>query len=288
MKTINNYINEYYRDGYTVIKSGMNKKECEKLIKQTLIPILHKNNIYLSNKYKYFNNVPGALISGKNGTHAISKDNKHFRFKPLFNSKILNEFLNKIHKRNYKNCNSNKTNNTNNSNNSYNTFNNWDYSYLSKEGLGWIHLRFPYYDYESNESDEGPKGPKGPKGPYAQDNSFHLDNTIETDNYSLINPEQSAVILPFISTVKQRGGGTGVIPGSHKIINDYILRYNYNTNKDIDTFIENKFENCKEFKEITGEQGDILIMHPHLVHSPTLADINSKIRITFNIGTITK
>ena len=33
------------------------------------------------------------------------------------------------------------------------------------------------------------------------------------------------------------------------------------------------------------EQGDILIMHQHLVHSPTLNDINSKVRMTFNLST---
>ena len=41
----------------------------------------------------------------------------------------------------------------------------------------------------------------------------------------------------------------------------------------------------KNIIDVTGEQGDILIMHPHLVHSPSFADINSKVRITFNLST---
>ena len=36
--------------------------------------------------------------------------------------------------------------------------------------------------------------------------------------------------------------------------------------------------------DITGEQGDILIMNPNLVHSSSYADINSKVRITFNLS----
>ena len=36
---------------------------------------------------------------------------------------------------------------------------------------------------------------------------------------------------------------------------------------------------------MTGEQGDILIMHPHLIHSSSYADIKSKVRITFNLST---
>ena len=71
------------------------------------------------------------------------------------------------------------------------------------------------------------------------DNSFHLDGTLtDSNNNTIINLEQSAIIIPFITTVKKNGGGTAVIPGSHKLINDYVLRSNYKTNLDLEDTID--------------------------------------------------
>ena len=264
---LKNLLQKFDRDGFIILKKSMNKTECKKLINQTLIPILHSKNIFLT-KPETWNDTDntrkeGQLIYGRNGGHIIKKNNKHFRFKSLFNSKKLNIFLNLIHKRsiNIKNDVTNVTKN-----------NKWNFNYLAKEGLGWLHLRYPCFDY-SNYT-------KRVKCP---DNSFHLDGL----NYNnTINPKQSIVLLPFIHNVKNRQGGTAVIPGSHKLINNHILRHNYKTNIDLDPVIDKIVEDNKNnIIDTIGEQGDILIMHPHLVHSPTLNDINSKIRMTFNLST---
>lgn len=257
MSTIN-LLKNYERDGYIILKKAMLKKECKNLIKKTIIPILHKKKIYLSKpnswKESYESKKPGELIHGPNYGHIISKNNKHFRFSALFNSKKLNNILNILHCRDHK-------------------IKKWEYSYLAKEGLGWIHLRYPYYKY-NNKNIDSVKYPE---------DSFHLDGLNYKNEISL---NQSNILLPFITTVKKNDGGTIVIPGSHKLINDYILRYNYNTNKNTDHCI-NKIvsDNNNKIIDVIGEQGDILIMHPHLVHSPSFADINSKIRITFNLST---
>ena len=110
------------------------------------------------------------------------------------------------------------------------------------------------------------------------------------NNYNEISSNQSVVLLPFINTVNKNEGGTAVMPGSHKLINDYILRYNYRSNKNTYDIIDkiennNKKNNKNKVIDIVGEQGDILIMHPHLIHSSSYADINSKVRITFNLST---
>ena len=256
-------LKKYERDGYIVIKKAMLKNECKKLIKNTIVPILHKKQIYLSKPESWKNKdntkKHGQLIYGPNGGHIISKNNKHYRFPALFQSKKLNNILDKIHKRN---------------NSRYNLGDKcWQYNHLAKEGLGWIHLRYPYYNYE-NKEENSVKCPE---------DSFHLDGL----NYNNeINTKQSVVLLPFITTVNKNEGGTAVIPGSHRIINEYILRQNYNTNKNLDPVIDNIVtKNNKKIIDITGEQGDILIMHPHLVHSPSFADVNSKVRITFNLST---
>ena len=252
---LNNYLKQYNRDGYVIIKNAINKKQCKLLMKKTIIPILHKKNIYLNKPKSWLDNnnqkVEGKLLYGKNGGHIISKKNKHFNFPALFNSKILNNLLDKIHSRNNKKK--------------------WKFADLAKEGLGWIHLRFPFYNYIDKNNDNVK----------CQYDSFHLDGT-----NNKINIKQSSVILPFITKVGKNEGGTAVIPGSHKHINEYILRNNYKTNKNLYSVINNIVDkNKNNVIDATGNVGDILLMHPHLIHSPSLADINSKIRVTFNLST---
>lgn len=263
--SISDLLKKFERDGYIVLKNAMLKNECKKLIKNTIVPILHKKNIYLTKsnswKCKDGSEKHGQLIYGPKGGHIISKNNKHYRFPALFESKKLNNIMDIIHNRNINNY-----------------FKNslcckWKYNQLAKQGLGWIHLRYPYYNYE-NKEENVVKCPE---------DSFHLDGL----NYkNEINIKQSVVLLPFITTVNKNEGGTAVIPGSHKLINNYILRQNYKTNKNLDSVIDNiVIKNKKNIIDVTGMQGDILIMHPHLVHSPSFADINSKVRITFNLST---
>lgn len=252
----------YERDGYIVLKKAINKKECKKLIKKTLIPILHKENIYLTKSETWVdeegNKSDGELLAGPNNKHIIEKNNKHFRFSALFNSKKINKFINKIHSRNINNK-------------------KWQYNHLAKEGLGWIHLRYPFYNYK-NKKEDNVKYPN---------ESLHLDGL---DDNNEISYNQSVVLLPFINIVNKNEGGTAVMPGSHKLINDYILRYNYRSNKNTYDIIDkiennNKKNNKNKVIDVIGEQGDILIMHPHLIHSSSYADINSKVRITFNLST---
>ena len=260
-----NLLKIYQRDGYIVLKKAMLKKECKKLIKNTIIPILHKKKIYLSkpDSWKNKDNTKkhGQLIYGPGGGHIISKNNKHYRFPALFQSKKLNHILNIIHNRNV------------NNNYKNNSTNKWQYNHLAKQGLGWIHLRYPYYNYE-NQFKNPVKYPE---------DSFHLDGL----NYkNEIDVKQSVILLPFITTVNKNEGGTAVIPGSHKLINDYILRSHYKVNKNLDPVIDNiVIKNDNKIIDVIGKQGDILIMHPHLLHSPSFADINSKVRITFNLST---
>ena len=252
-------LKKYERDGYIVLKKAMLKNECKKLVKNTIVPILHKKQIHLSKPESWKNKdntkKHGQLIYGPKGGHIISKNNKHYRFPALFQSKKLNNILDIIHSRNAKGKNK------------------WQYNHLAKQGLGWIHLRYPYYNYDNKE--ENPV--KCPE------DSFHLDGL----NYkNEINSSQSVVLLPFITTVNKNEGGTAVIPGSHKLINDYILRHNFKTNKNLDPIIDKIVShNSDKIIDVIGDQGDILIMHPHLIHSPSFADISSKVRITFNLST---
>ena len=102
-------LKKYERDGFIVLKKAMLKNECKKLIKKTIVPILHKKQIYLSKSESWKNKdntkKHGQLIYGPKGGHIISKNNKHYRFPALFQSKKLNNILNIIHSRNEKGSN---------------------------------------------------------------------------------------------------------------------------------------------------------------------------------------
>jgi hypothetical protein len=257
------------RDGYVILKKCVLKKKINKLLKKTIIPILHKKKIYLTKKQSWKRR-SGRLIYGKYGDHIIDRNNSHFRFKGIFNSKKLINFINQYHTKNY-----NKTNKTK-----------WRFNLLASEGLGWIHLRYPFKKYNNSNNNNNNNNNKNNNN---NNNNkiipvkygFHLDGIDEE-----INPTQSLVILPFITDVKQLGGGTAIIPGSHKLINDYIhskKSYKVDLLDKINNIVDNNNKN--NIIEAIGNKGDILILHPHLIHSSSYADIKSKVRITFNLST---
>lgn len=125
--------------------------------------------------------------------------------------------------------------------------------------LGWIHCRFPYYNSKNIK--------------YI--NNWHIDNCNTNISY-----DQGPIILPFITNVKSGGGSTIVIKESHKYIDDYIhSKKSCSINQKINNIVQ-KYSN--NVVEITGNSGDILIMHPYLIHSSSYANKNTNIRLFFN------
>ena len=129
------------------------------------------------------------------------------------------------------------------------------------DNLGWIHIRFPYY--------------KSIKPKYY--NNWHIDG-INNSNFICYN--QGEVILPMITKVSQYGGGTIILPGSHKLIENYIHSKKYMSIHDKIDSISKKFEKC----EITCNAGDILIMNPYLIHGSSYCNKKNNIRCFFNIS----
>ena len=128
------------------------------------------------------------------------------------------------------------------------------------QNLGWIHVRFPYY--------------KSIKPKYY--NNWHIDG-INNSNFIYYN--QGEVILPMITNVSKHGGGTVVLPGSHKSIENYIhSRKNTNIHDKIYS-LSQQFNKC----EITCNAGDILIMNPYLIHGSSYCNKKNKFRCFFNI-----
>ena len=72
-------------NGYCILKSAINKKDCQTLVKHIINNILHKRKIFTrSSKNKII------TIDSNNGKPLRSLN----KWKPLFKSKILKNFLN--------------------------------------------------------------------------------------------------------------------------------------------------------------------------------------------------
>ena len=56
-------------------------------------------------------------------------------------------------------------------------------------------------------------------------------------------------------------------------LQDYIVR-----------IMNRELVNNNNIVETTGEEGDILIMHPHLLHAPSMCSKKNKLRVTFNLS----
>jgi hypothetical protein len=210
------------KKGYYILKSAINKSECQKLVKHIINNILHKQDIFTRNR----NNKKIITIDSNNGKPLRSLN----KWKPLFESEILNKFLNK-------------------------NFKKWKYINGAKNGLGWIHIRRPYKSSKQNNKIEF--------------NNWHIDST-DTNTITL---------LPYITQVKKNGGGTLVIEGTHKIMKNTICKKK-STIKEIDNLVIKS----QKIKEITANQGDILIMDANLVHSLNIPKKNHQTRILFNLA----
>ena len=141
--------------------------------------------------------------------------------------------------------------------------NKWKWVDGASKGLGWIHLRYPFK-----------------KKWIIPKNGWHLDGTI----HGKINPYQSIILLPFITKVDSGCGGTAILKGSHKLIN-YWIHNLQNKISLFDYIYDNIKKNNNNIIEATGNQGDILLMHPHLIHSSSDNLENNDVRITFNLST---
>ena len=133
--------------------------------------------------------------------------------------------------------------------------NKWEFS---SKNLGWIHFRFPFY--------------KSLKLHCC--NNWHIDGMYN----NFINYNQGEVILPMITKVNSNGGGTIVLDNSHKYMEDYLL-----SKKCMTVYQKiNKLSNCLNKKEIICEAGDLLIMHPLLIHASSYCNKRNRIRVFFN------
>lgn len=240
----------FERDGYVILKNCISKEACQSLMKKSIKPILRKNNLYYTGK-QHRKNLTGCFFAGRSG-HPIKGKNKSW---PAFfkNARLLLSLCD-LHPRNQ-----------------------WKWVYGAVNVLGWLHIRYPY---TRSRKWQIPKS------------GWHLDGATDDDK---IKWNKSVTIIPLINSITPNGGGTALFKGSHKLINywihhlqnrislsDYIEKY---VNREIEKNEKNEKNEKSNIIETNGEQGDILIMHPHMIHSASNCYKKNKIRVTFNLST---
>ncbi|EGN98484.1 hypothetical protein SERLA73DRAFT_161227 [Serpula lacrymans var. lacrymans S7.3] len=124
---------------------------------------------------------------------------------------------------------------------------------------------------------------KEPVDPKDLDN-WHVDG--DSFVHFLDSPEQGLLVTPIFSDIKSRGGGTCICPEGITIIAKYLAAHpegvlptprlcftpstsTYADPKDDPHFWSHAEEvkKCNNFVEATGEVGDVILLHPFMLHS---------------------
>ncbi len=134
---------------------------------------------------------------------------------------------------------------------------------IGMDSLGYLPIRFPRPD----------AGPWQPVGLHIDGIHFH---------HHLDSPEQALIAVELWSDIGPCGGGTAIIPGSHQRV-ARILAAHQPAGLDCGTLANLAREACADIAplEARGRAGDVLIMHPHLLHGSS-TNSSTRVRIAGN------
>ncbi|KAF9452551.1 hypothetical protein P691DRAFT_721631 [Macrolepiota fuliginosa MF-IS2] len=113
--------------------------------------------------------------------------------------------------------------------------------------------------------------------------NWHVDGDFFT--HFLDSPEQALLVIPLYSDIQPRGGGTMIATDGIDIIANYLASHPEGVDPGGQSFVPSNstFQNrkedpsywshleaihrCSKFVELTGETGDVVLMHPLMMHS---------------------
>ncbi|HLU10769.1 MAG TPA: phytanoyl-CoA dioxygenase family protein, partial [Oceanobacillus sp.] len=85
-------------------------------------------------------------------------------------------------------------------------------------------------------------------------------------HHFLDSPEQGLLLIVIWKDIEPRGGGTFFAPDSIKPVAEYLLADRTGLHP-----FENGFgsliRQCRDFREATGKAGDVVFMHPYMLHA---------------------
>jgi hypothetical protein len=257
----NEELETFKQNGYVVIKGILDSATCKNFDRNVVQPALFQHAGILEDDSSTWNNseflksiatadfqkdgvLKGVMVRKHDGSDPISDENS-------ISLDCLNPILHQLHGGTDENpC--------------------WDWIHSN---VGWIHVRFPL-----GETDEK----------YTTDSlSWHVDGGHFSPHY-LESPEQSVIILPMIRDVADGGGNTVVLKKSHIYIAQELKEAgSYGISKDITQNLNRVAKMWPNYLIETispCKAGDILLMHPLLVHTAGRALKNHPLRIAFNMG----
>ncbi|KAK2806775.1 hypothetical protein FQN50_005637 [Emmonsiellopsis sp. PD_5] len=113
--------------------------------------------------------------------------------------------------------------------------------------------------------------------PPKQLNNWHVDGDFFV--HFLDSPEQALLVTPLFTDILEHGGGTMICPEGIEIMAKYLHDHPEGVSPRMTPrgqklsepetlgFYSNAVQGCSNFVEVTGEVGDVYLMHPLMVHS---------------------
>lgn len=94
--------------------------------------------------------------------------------------------------------------------------------------------------------------------------NWHVDGDFFL--HFLDSREQALLVIPVFTQIKPKGGGTMIAPDGIPLIARHLYVHPEGVMPGGFGALD-KIKQCKEFHEITGSPGDVVLMHPFMLHS---------------------
>jgi len=120
-------------------------------------------------------------------------------------------------------------------------------------------------------------------------NGWHVDGN--SFLHFLDSPEQGLLVVPLLSDVAHKGGGTVLAADSVPIIARHLRDHPEGLAPKELEHVWQLLQQCHDFREFTGSVGDVAIVHPFLLHSSSqnhsgvarfITNINIRLREPMN------
>ncbi len=112
-----------------------------------------------------------------------------------------------------------------------------------------------------SEEAQGEDGWRSALAPGWHKDGWHFRHFLDT-------PQQGLLLSYFYSDLLPGSGGTQICPDSIGVVARFLARYPEGIHPDtVSEYIKPYMvKECSEFDELTGEAGDMAIMHPYMIH----------------------
>lgn len=285
----NEQLQFFLENGYILLKEILNKEKCKTFDQEIVQPALLKHAGIDQHEEHTWNTaltktmatgdydvaipdlLPGVMVRQQgNGANPISDDDSlDLDLTPLA------PILDQLHcmpatRRSRMDKDKHESNGNNNDDDDDEMKKDWEWIH---HNVGWIHVRFPLHVNDV-------LSPKEIK-------TFHVDGGHFTPHF-LDSPEQSIIILPMIRPVSIGGGNTIILKKSHIYMAQQLSKAGLKGISRQETQDTNDVAKLWPQNLITEmapcNAGDVLLMHPFLVHSAGQAIRGHPLRIAFNMG----